>query len=348
MIDLRSDTVTRPSDDMRRAMAAAQVGDDVYGDDPTVNRLQERCAELTGKEAALFVATGSLGNLVSLAALADPGEEILCDGEAHFLTQEAAGVALLGLLVRCLPGADGALAAGQVARAIRPGDDHAPRTAVVVVENPHTTAHVRVLAIESLRELAAAVWERGVAVHLDGARIFNAQVATGVPVRAWAGCADTITFCFSKGLGAPAGSMVCGSADAIARARVLRKRLGGAMRQAGVLAAAAEVALEQGVERLAEDHARARRLAEGIAELVPGAVDPAAVQTNIVYVDVGPAGWSARDAVAALREEGVLANAAGTELVRLLTHRDVDDADIDSALSTLASVLGRRHSAARS
>ena len=340
LIDLRSDTVTRPTPEMRRAMASAEVGDDVYGEDPTVNELQERAAELLDKEAGLFVPTGSMGNQVSLGALARPGEEVVCEAGAHFLHYEGGSAgAHLGLMMRPLPGEGGTISAEQVSAAIRPGNEHNPRTAVVAMENTHNGAGGRIFPIDEARAVAKVAHERGARVHLDGARIFNAQVAAGIPAREWADCADTITFCFSKGLGAPVGSMVCASADLVEEAHRLRKRLGGGMRQVGVLAAAARVALESGVERLGEDHSNARRLAEGLAEIDDRAVDLASVETNMVYVDLGVFGSHCPEVAAALRAEGILAPTFPGTLMRLVTHRDVSRDDVERAIQALGGVL---------
>lgn len=340
LIDLRSDTVTRPTDEMRRAMAAAEVGDDVFGDDPTVNALQERAAELLGKEAGLFVPTGSMGNQVSLGALARPGDEVVCHSDAHFLHYEGGSAAAhLGLMMRPLAGSRGVIAADEVAVAIREGSDHSPNTSVVAIENTHNAAGGRVFPIDEARAIAKVCAERGVAVHLDGARIFNAEAATGTPAREWAACADTVSFCFSKGLGAPIGSMVCSTSDVISSAHRLRKRLGGGMRQVGVIAAAARVALETGRERLPEDHANARRLAEGIAEMDDRAVDISSVETNMVYVDLGVFGKQAPEVADAMSAEGVLLLGFPGSSLRLVTHRDVDAADVERTLASLARVL---------
>lgn len=340
VIDLRSDTVTRPTPEMRRAMAGAVVGDDVFGDDPTVNELQELSADLLGMEAGLFVPTGSMGNQVCLGVLADAGDEVVCDAGAHFLHFEGGAVAAhLGLVTRPLPGERGVIASDQVAAALRPGNEHNPRTAVVAIENTHNAAGGHVFPIDEARALAKICRERDVAVHLDGARIFNAQVATGVAAREWAACADTVSFCFSKGLGAPVGSMVCARADAIAAARRLRKRLGGGMRQVGVLAAAARVALTDGVDRLAEDHANARRLAEGLADVAPEVVDVDAVETNMVYLDLRHLGREAPEVSEALRREGVLTLGFPGHSMRLVTHRDVSAEDARRALDVLRKVL---------
>ncbi|MDP9224609.1 MAG: aminotransferase class I/II-fold pyridoxal phosphate-dependent enzyme [Actinomycetota bacterium] len=325
---------------MRRAMADAEVGDDVFGDDPTVNSLQEFAAGLLGKEAALFVPTGSMGNQVSLGALAKPGDEVVCEAGAHFLHYEGGSAAAhLGLMMRPLPGDNGTIVADQVSAAIREGSDHAPRTAVVAIENTHNFAGGRVFPLEEAQAIAKVCDERGVAVHLDGARIFNAQAATGIPAKEWATCADTLTFCFSKGLGAPIGSMVCSTADVIAEAHRLRKRLGGGMRQVGVIAAAARVALETGPDRLVEDHINARRLAQGLAELHPEAVDTSSVETNMVYLNLKPFSKSGPEVAADLLPAGVIAIAMSQDDMRLVTHRDVSSADIEVAIGAFRKVL---------
>ncbi|MDQ3751915.1 MAG: aminotransferase class I/II-fold pyridoxal phosphate-dependent enzyme [Actinomycetota bacterium] len=340
LIDLRSDTVTRPTSEMRRAMADAEVGDDVFGDDPTINALQEAAAARLGKEAGLYVPTGSMGNQVALGALTRPGDEVLCHTDAHFLHYEGGSPAVhLGLILRQLPGEGGTIRANEVGAAIRGGNDHNPRTAVVAIENTHNAAGGRIFPIDEARSIAKVCQERDAGVHIDGARIFNAEVATGTPAAEWASCADTVTFCFSKGLGAPVGSMVCSTREVITEGRRLRKRLGGGMRQAGVLAAAAQVALDTGVERLAEDHANARRLAEGLLELHPDAVDLASVETNMVYLDLRPFSKPGAQVSDGLRQRGVLTLGSTGDAMRLVTHRDVDAADIVRALDALRTVL---------
>jgi len=342
MIDLRSDTVTQPTPEMRRAMVEAEVGDDVFGDDPTVNSLQDYAADLLGKEAGLFVPTGSMGNQVSLGTLARPGDEVICEAGAHFLHYESGSIAAhLGLLARPVGGTNGVFTADQVAPLIRPGNMHNPRTAVVALENTHNGGGGRVFPIEEARAVSKVAHDNGAAVHLDGARIFNAQVATGVPAAEWAACAETVTFCFSKGLGAPIGSMVVSDAERIDEARRLRKRLGGGMRQVGVIAAAARVALETGVERLADDHANASRLAEGLAELHSDAVDVAAVETNMVYLNLRPFAKRGPEVADALESEGVLSLGSADDSMRLVTHRDVSADDIERALVALRNVLTR-------
>ncbi len=321
-------------------MADAEVGDDVLGDDPTVMELQEFCADLLGKQSGLFVPSGSMGNQVSLGALTRPGDEVICEAGAHILHYEGGSVgAHLGLMTRSFPGVAGMLPSDVVADAIRPGNDHAPRTAVVAIENTHNGAGGTVFPLDEARSISKVCRERDVAVHLDGARIFNAQAATGSPVREWADCADTVTFCFSKGLGAPIGSMVCSDSDVITEAHRLRKRLGGGMRQVGVVAAAARVAIETGVERLVEDHEHARRLAEAVADLDERAVDPRAVQTNMVYIDLRPFDLDGPRVAESLLAEGVLALGAPGPMMRFVTHRDVSSDDLDAAIAALRRVL---------
>ena len=340
VIDLRSDTVTRPTPEMRRAMAEAEVGDDVFGDDPTVNALQEYAADLLGKEAGLFVPTGSMGNQVALGALARPGDEVVCDAGAHFLHYEGGSVsAHLGLMMRPLSGDRGVISADQVAHVLRPGNMHNPRSAVVAIENTHNAAGGRIFPIDEARAVSKVAHETGAAVHLDGARIFNAQAATGVSAAEWAACADTVSFCFSKGLGAPIGSMVCSTQAVIDEGRILRKRLGGGMRQVGTIAAAARVALETGIDRLAEDHAKARRLAEGLKDLHEDAIDLDTVETNMVYLNLTPFSMQAPEASTALKDHGVVTLGMPGTAMRLVAHRDVSEADIDVAIEAFRSVL---------
>jgi threonine aldolase len=331
MIDLRSDTVTRPTEGMRRAMAEAEVGDDVYGEDPTVARLQERVAELLGFEAALFTPTGSMANVLALAALTGHGTEVLCESRAHILRAElGAHGAYTGMTSRTWSNARGQVDLDAI-RAM-----HAPdmgpffvRTTAISVENTHNFAGGTVLPIEDLRRLREYADEVGCAVHIDGARIWNAHVATGTPLEAYGVIADTMAVCLSKGLGAPIGSLMLGSAEQVADARVLRKRLGGGMRQVGVLAAAGLHALDHHLERMAEDHEHARLLAEACGS------DPALTETNIVVVDVP----DAPAVVAAARDQAVLVGAVGPTKVRMLTHLDVDRADVEQAAKVLAEIL---------
>lgn len=336
IIDLRSDTVTRPTPAMRQAIARAEVGDDVFGDDPSVNALQERIAAMLGKEAALFVPTGTQSNLCALMSHCQRGDEYLAGQMAHTYRWEAGGGAVLGSIQPqpIAHQADGTLALADIEAAIKPDDPHFARTRLLALEN---TLGGRVMPLDYLHEATSLARRHGLATHLDGARLFNAAVAMGgdarANARAMAGLFDSISVCFSKGLGAPAGSALVGSKELIARARRVRKMAGGTMRQAGVLAAAASHALDHHIERLAEDHARARRLAEGLQGL-PG-VSVQAPQTNMIFIDLPRERAAA--VVATLRERGVLAT--GLYQLRLVTHLDVDDAGVDHAIAVLRSAL---------
>ncbi len=336
-VELRSDTFTKPTRGMRHAMASAEVGDDVWGEDPTANALQEQCAELFGKEAGLFVPTGSMGNEAAIKALTNPGEEIIVEASSHVIEAEVGAPATISqVLVRALPGPRGVFDLDELADAIRPPSRFFTHTSLVCFENTHQGSGGAVVPIETFRGMAKVARDRNVRVHLDGARIFNASVASGVHVREYAAEVDTLSFCFSKGLGAPVGSMLLGQKDVIDRARRVRKMLGGGMRQVGVLCAAAKVALETGVEQLAEDHANAKRLAIGIAEAWPDSIDPDTVETKILYVHTGD-----RDAevtAGALKEKGVLVGPMGARRLRLVTHRDVDAAGIERAVDAFRTL----------
>ena len=333
-VDLRSDTVTLPTPAMRRAMAEADVGDDVYAEDPTVNRLQELAAAMVGKDAALYVPSGTMGNQIALRLHCRPGTEVLCPERAHLRQYEAAAAAR-NAGVQCRPVADaaGTFTAGDVDFAVAGAAHHLPPLSLVSVENTHMPSGGRPWRPAELEAVAAAARGHGLPVHCDGARIFNAAVALGVPAADLAAPADTVMFCLSKGLSAPVGSLLAGPADLIAEARAERARLGGGMRQAGVIAAAGIVALETKVDRLAEDHARARQLAVALAERFPGSIDPATVLTNIVCAD---ARCLPADFVDALGREGVRAGTIDQRTVRLVTHKDVDDDDLNRAIDALA------------
>lgn len=335
VIDLRSDTVTQPTPAMREAMAHAEVGDDVFGEDPTVKRLESMAAGLLGKEAAVFVASGTMGNLTSLLALCERGDEAIVGSESHILHYEVAGAAGAGgIQLREAPNdARGRLDLDAVAATIRGQNIHFPRTAAVCLENTHNRCGGGVLTADEIAEVAKLAHRHGAAVHLDGARIFNAAVALGVPAAELAADVDTVTFCLSKGLSAPVGSLVCGAADVIARVRKARKILGGGMRQAGVIAAAGVVALETMIDRLAEDHENARLLAEGLSQAPGVRIDPETVQTNIVVFDVneGPAFQSR------LREAGVLTTGFGPTRLRMVTHFGITRDDIEQALERVRS-----------
>jgi threonine aldolase len=331
MIDLRSDTVTRPSAGMRQAMAEAEVGDDVYGEDPTVAELQERVAGLFGFEAALFTPTGSMANVLAVAALVRPGQEVLCESRAHIVRAElGAHGAFTGLTSRTWTNPDGQVDLPAIKEMYAPDmGSYFVRTVALSVENTHNFAGGTVLPLEDLQALRGYADEVGCSVHMDGARIWNAHVATGTPLADYGAIADTMAVCLSKGLGAPIGSLMMGSADQVTEARVLRKRLGGGMRQVGVLAAAGLYALDHHLERMAEDHEHAKLLAEACGS------DPALTETNIVVVDVP----DALALVAAAREQGVLVGAVGPTKVRMLTHLDVDRAAVEQAAKVLAEIL---------
>jgi threonine aldolase len=335
-IDLRSDTVTGPTEAMRKAMASAEVGDDVYGEDPSVNRLQEMAAELTGKEAALFVTSGTMGNQAAIAATTRSGDAVLVGDDAHILIYESgAGAALFGVQVETI-GTGGFFSGSEVADAIRPVDVHYAPARMLAFENTHNQSGGRVFPLDQLKDAAAVARERGLAVHLDGARIFNAVVASGTPLATWAEHVDSLTFCLSKGLGAPIGSVLCGSADFILRAHRARKQMGGGMRQAGIIAAAGIHALEHHVERLADDHSNAQRLAAGLRDL-GFKVDPFP-ETNIVIFEAERAGEFEQESLA----RGVLMLALNNDQVRAVTHMDVSEADIDDALSRIAEIAKAR------
>ncbi|MGY1848004.1 MULTISPECIES: threonine aldolase family protein [unclassified Blastococcus] len=333
MIDLRSDTVTRPTAAMRRVMAEAEVGDDVYREDPSITALEERVAAMFGHEAGLFVPSGTMGNQIGMRLVCEPGQEVLCDADAHVVTYEmGAAAAVFGISTRTVVSDRGRLDADQVIAQVRPKDDwHLTATAAVAVENTHNRGFGRVQPLDQLQRLWD--WSRGadVAVHLDGARIWNAHVASGVDLATYGRLADTASVCLSKGLGAPVGSVLVASAERIAAARLWRKRLGGGMRQAGVLAAAGLHALDHHLPRLGEDHEQAQLLAKRLG------VDPASVETNMVVVDEVPAPMIAE----AARARGVLVGQVGPRRIRLVTHLDVDRVAVDHAADVLADLLDR-------
>jgi threonine aldolase len=338
-IDLRSDTVTLPTADMLRAMTSAPLGDDVFGDDPTVNRLEETAAERMGKQAALFVASGTMGNLLGLLVSARSGQEVIADADSHLFLNEAAGAAVVGgIQVRQVPTERGILSPAQVLAAVRPGDDdHQPLSAAVTIENTHNWHGGVAWSLPELRQLSETAHAHGLAVHLDGARVFNAAVATGADVRTIGECTDTVSFCLSKGLCCPVGSLLCGPAGKIRQARRWRKMLGGGMRQAGVLAAAGLVALETMVDRLADDHQNARALAEGLAELPGIDCDLSRVQTNLVYFRLKH--MDAAGFLAACSGQGLRGGAHGPDLVRFVTHHGISPADIQRALMICREAL---------
>jgi threonine aldolase len=338
VVDLRSDTLTTPTPAMRAAMAVAEVGDDVWEEDPTVQRLEALAAERFGKEAGLFVASGTMGNQVAVLAHTQPGQEVLAEAQAHMLSLEVAGIARLALCqTRPLESARGLPSPEQVRAAIRPRNIHIPVTGLLALENTHNLHGGTAFTPEDVAATAAVARALGIPVHLDGARLFNACVALGHPPRAYGDAVDSVQFCLSKGLAAPVGSVLVGSRDFIGRARRMRKLLGGGMRQVGVLAAAGLVALETMVDRLAEDHAHARRLAEGLRGLPGVRVDPARVQTNIVMFDVDRPGGAA-ELVEQARARKVRIHAVGPATIRCVTHKDVDGEDIDRALAAIREI----------
>ena len=339
-IDLRSDTVTRPDDEMRRAMAEAEVGDDVFGEDPTAKRLEEEAAAAVGMEAALFVPSGTMGNTIAIKLLTEHGQEVICESRAHLLDWELSMLAWFsGCLIRAVPSSDGILHWKDIEAAIRPTSSHCAPTTLIEIENTHNMAGGAVYPMDVFEDICSNAHNRGLKVHLDGARIFNAACHLNRPVRDLAAGADSVMFCLSKGLGAPVGSMLVGTADAIDRARGYRKRLGGAMRQAGVLAAAGIIALEEMPHRLGEDHANARFLAGEFAKLPGLKIRLDRVQTNIVIFDVTGTGLNATDFCERLKTHGVLMNeASNPREVRAVTHYDVTSAQCAEAARAVASV----------
>jgi threonine aldolase len=332
--DFRSDTVTRPTARMLEAMASAPLGDDVYSDDPTVNALEEESAAVTGKQAAVYVPTGTMGNQLAIMAQTHPGEEVLAHEGSHVRSIEAgAPQALSGVGFRTVSGDGGRIEPGEVEQAMAMSGFF-PRIGLMVWENTHNLSGGRIIPIDVMEKTSEVARAHGLKIHIDGARIFNAAVAAGVPADRYAAVADTIQFCFSKGLGAPVGSIVCGGSDLIAEIRYLRKRLGGGMRQAGVIAAAARVALAER-DRLVEDHILARALAEGIANRFPDAVDTSLVETNMVRVDFPELGLEWDEFKSRLDAAGIRVNRPLGSALRIVTHRDVDNADVERLLATL-------------
>jgi threonine aldolase len=338
-IDLRSDTVTRPSAAMRQAMAEAEVGDDWYGDDPTVNRLQDAAAEVTGKEAALYLPTGTLCNQIGVHVLTRPGHFVVCEQNSHVARAEVASAAVMsGIAFQPVSGGpQGLLHASQVAAALAPDPYGVNVTDLVTVENTHQLGGGTVLPVADLAGIAAVCADKGLPLYMDGARIFNAAAVAGVTVADYAAPADALMFCLSKGLGAPIGSLLAGDTEFIREARRLKVLYGAAWRQAGIMAAAGLIALQEGPKRLPEDHANARRLAEGVAEILPQGLDPAGVQTNIVFVDPAGTGHDAAQWQQRLAASGVLVTMLGGR-VRMLTHCDVTSRDVDTAVAAWRAV----------
>lgn len=341
-IDLRSDTVTRPTDAMRRAIAEAEVGDDMFGNDPTVARLEARVCEITGMQAAVFVPSGTMANQIAIRSQTEPGDEVVCHPDSHIVHYETGGpAALSGVTTRFADGPRGTFTADTLRGLVRPDDQHFAVSRLVSLENTHNRGRGRVWPLEQLHAVVGTAHQLGLRAHVDGARLWNASVASGHSVREILGDADSVSVCFSKGLGAPVGSAFASDAATVKRARRFRKMFGGAMRQAGVLAAAALHALDHHIDRLADDHANARLLAERLAE-IPGVTSPPdQVETNLVYFDLSEALGPAQAVCDALAAEGVLVLAEGPRTIRAVTNLDVSRKDIDRAAATIAGLLGR-------
>jgi threonine aldolase len=340
-IDLRSDTVTKPTEEMREAMMRAEVGDDVYLEDPTVNHLQELAAEMLGKEAALFVPSGTMGNQVCLRLHTQPGQEVIMEERSHMFNAEMATMAVVsGTLARLVRGEDGILNWKSIEAAIRPQSlYYYAQTGLVALENSHNFAGGSVMPVERIEEICEGAHSYGLPVHMDGARIFNAATALQCEAKDIARPVDSAMFCLSKGLGAPIGSLIVGTREFINRALAVRRMFGGAMRQVGVIAAAGIIALEKMTKRLAEDHANAQLLVRGLAEIQGVKIDPEKVQTNILVFDISETGISVYDLSAKLKEHGVLANGISATEMRLVTHKDVSRSDCETALSIVKTVL---------
>lgn len=343
LVDLRSDTVTKPSADMRRAMMEAEVGDDVYGEDPTINRLEQRAAEIFGREAAIFVPTGTMGNQIAIKVHTRPGQEIICEERAHIKDYEMAMMAQFsGCLPRTVAGEDGILSWALVRRKIQPSTYYIAQTGLIALENTHNMAGGAVTPTQAVDEICEGAHNAGLPVHMDGARVFNAAAALGQPVSEITRNVDSVMFCLSKGLGAPVGSMLVGSRDFIKQARIYRKSLGGGMRQAGILAAAGLIALEQGPKRLHEDHANAKFLAEELARIPGIQIDATKVQTNILIFNVSGTGMTTAEFSRKLAEHNVLASGINPELMRFVTHLDVDRAGCEYAMGAIDEICGNR------
>jgi threonine aldolase len=340
-IDLRSDTVTKPTDEMREAMARAEVGDDVYLEDPTVNRLQEMAASMLGKQAALFVPSGTMGNQVCIRLHTEPGQEVITEERSHIFNYEMAAMAAVsGTLARPLRGEDGVMDWPSIEAAIRPRSAYyVAQTGLVTLENTHNMAGGNTMPLDRMREICEQSHQVGLPVHLDGARIFNAAIALGCDPAEIAGPVDSVMFCLSKGLGAPVGSLIAGTREFISRALAVRRMFGGAMRQVGVLAAAGIVALEKMTARLEEDHANARALARGLSQIPGIRIDPEKVRTNILVFDIAGTGITTADLSARLKTRGVLANGISPREMRMVTHKDVSRGDCETALEIIRDVI---------
>lgn len=339
MIDLRSDTVTKPTPEMREAMLKADVGDDVFGEDPTINKLQERVAEILGKEAALYVPSGTMSNQIAIKVNTREGDEVYCDQGAHIYNYEAGAPAFISRVqIRPVPGVRGVFTAGQVEELLQPDNAHFPHSSLISIENTANRGGGTVWPLAEIRRLRELANEKAMRVHLDGARLWNAVAATGTPEKDWAQHADTVSVCFSKGLGAPVGSALVGSKETIAEALRVRKKLGGGMRQAGIIAAGALYALDHHRERLVEDHHRAKTLAMALSEIPGFDVDPEHVDTNIIIVDMTKRTIEGQQFAQRAAEKGLLVTLAGQYKVRFVTHLQISDNDIDEAISIVRSL----------
>lgn len=342
IIDLRSDTVTRPTAGMRAAMHTAEVGDDVFHEDPTVERLQERVAAMLGKEAALFVPSGTMSNQICVKAHTQPGDELLCESSCHVYVYEAGGPAILsGVTCRPIDGDFGILDLSQLEDKIRPINEHLVKTRLVCLENTHNRGGGRIYPLEKIKAISTWARKNGLAMHLDGARLWNAIVVTGIPANEWAKHFDSVSVCFSKGLGAPLGSALVSSKEFVQRARSIRKLFGGGMRQVGIVAAGALYALDHHIDRLAEDHRNAKVMAQGIAETPGLQLEPPEVETNLIWFKVDPEVGKAADVTATLKKRGILVHAAGPQTIRACTHLDVSAAQAERVAETLRQVVAR-------
>ncbi len=340
IIDLRSDTVTRPTPEMRRAMFEAQVGDDVFGEDPTINALQEKAAHLLGKEAAIFVASGTMGNQLSIKSHTQPGDEVIIEAGGHAMNFEGgAGAVLSAVQFMGIPGTRGVFDAEQVEAAIRVEDPHYPQSRLIVIENTHNRGGGTVFPLKNILRIREVAQRRGLRMHMDGARLWNACVASGISPQEYAAPFDSVSVCLSKGLGCPAGSLVAGSRDFVRRVHRFRKMVGGGMRQIGFLGAAGIYALDHHVNRLEEDHRKARKMAQALARIKNLLITPEEVETNILFFDVSPAERTAQEVAAALRQKGVLVHPTSKTRIRCVAHLDVSFADMDQAAETIEAVM---------
>ena len=342
LIDLRSDTVTKPTPGMRRAIADAEVGDDVFGEDPTVNTLQEKVAKILGKEAAIFVPTGTMANQLAIKSHTQPGDEVIIEATSHTYNFEGgAGAALSGVQFYCLKGIRGIIEANQIEEGIRPEDHHFPVTKLICLENTHNRGGGTIYPIEKMIEIHRLARSKGLLIHLDGARLWNASVATGIAPHEYAQWADSVSVCLSKGLGTPIGSLIAGSKTFIERVHRFRKMFGGGMRQVGIIAAAGIYALDHHIERLREDHENSKRLALGLKELKGVSIHPGHVETNIIIFDIIHERLTAPALAEEMRENGVLIHAMGKMKIRLVTHLDVNGDDIETTLRAFGKVLSK-------